>query len=171
MGAERINSLSDTNKAARICAEVFDNLRDNLLANHPWNFAIKRQALAQSTTDPVFGFDYSFVIPSDCIRIIGANLGDEEWVEEGDQVLSNFTDTKIKYIARITDISKWSEGFKEALYHKIAVHLSYSLVQSTTLARELKNDYLTVLRDAKGQDAQASGVMIVEADEWLNSRF
>lgn len=171
VGAERINSLSDANKSARICNEIFDDLRDKLLTHHPWNFAIKRQALAMSSETPVFEYSYQFQVPSDCLRVIDTNLGDDQWHKEGDFIVTNFSDVKIKYISRVTDISKWSWGFRDALTYKIAMYLAYSLIQSTTLARDINQNYLIVLRDSKAQDAQESGVMQIGADEWLNSRF
>jgi len=171
VGAERISSLGEASRPARICNDIFPKLRDHMIAEHPWNFAIKRQDLAQDATVPVFGYAYRFGIPSDCLRILDTNLGDADWAKEGEYIVANFTDVKIKFLSRITDISKWSEGFKEALAHKMAIYLAYSLVQSTTLSQALKKDYQIIMRNAKAQDAQEHGLMMVEADEWLNSRF
>lgn len=171
VGADRISSLSDAVKPARLINEMFDDQRDKLLTHHPWNFAIKRQALARSSTNPVFDYSYAYVLPSDCLRVIDTNLGDDSWKREGDTIVANFSDVKIRYIAKITDISKWSWSFREALAYKLAVQLAYSLVQSTSLANSLKQDYLAIVRDAKSQDAQESGVMVIEADDWLNSRY
>jgi hypothetical protein len=171
VGAERINSLSDANRPARICNEIFDTLRDQLIALHPWNFAIKRATLAQIETNPVYDYSYAHALPQDVLRVIDTNLGDSDWAREGNTIVSNYTDVKIKYIAKVTDISKWSEGFKESLSHKMAVYLAYSLVQSTSLSNALKQDYITVLRNAKSQDAQEHGLMVVDADEWINSRY
>lgn len=171
VGAERISSLNESNRAARLCNEIFNTLRDHLLSEHPWNFAIKRQALAQDATNPAFDYSYRHSLPNDLLRILDTNLGDATWAREGEYIVSNFTDVKIKYVARVTDISKWSEGYKEALSHKIAVYLAYALVQSTTLSQALKNDYLVIMRNAKAQDAQEHGLIQVEADEWINSRY
>lgn len=172
VGAEPINTLSDTNsKEARLCNRLFADLRDRLLAHHPWNFAIKRAELAQTSTTPVFGFDFSYQRPSDCLRILDSNLGDEKWAEESDEILANFSNMKIKYIAKVTDVSKWSQGFEEAFAYKMALYLAPSLSRSSALTTSIKQDYLVILRDAKSQDAQASGVTQIEADEWLNSRF
>lgn len=171
VGAEPINTLSDSIKTARICNRIFDTLRDQLLAEHPWNFAIKRKALAQDATNPVFNYSYRHTIPTDCLRVLDTNLGDADWAREEGYIVSNFSDVKIKYLAKVTDISKWSEGFKEALAHKIAIYLAFSVVQSTTLSQALKQDYLLMVRNAKAQDAQEHGLMTVEADEWINSRY
>ena len=171
VGAERISSLTDGNRAARLCNEIYGTLRDHLLAEHPWNFAIKRAALAQDATNPVFDYSYSHSIPNDVLRVLDTNLGDADWAREGNYIVSNFSDVKIKYVAKVTDISKWSQGFREALSHKIAIYLAYSLVQSTTLSQALKQDYLAIMRNAKAQDAQEHGLMMIEADEWINSRY
>lgn len=51
------------------CTTFFDASRDEILVNHPWNWANKI-AFAIQTTDPLFGYDNAFTKPSDCLRVL-----------------------------------------------------------------------------------------------------
>lgn len=48
----------------------YDPVRLALLEHHPWNFAMKRVALALSANTPAFGFANAFVLPSDFVRMV-----------------------------------------------------------------------------------------------------
>lgn len=172
VGAERISTLDDDSEEGRVCKEEYPKLKRILLAEHPWNFAIKRAELAKNATDPDFGFDSAFDLPSDNLRVIGTDLGSEdEWVKEGEQILCNYTTLKIRYISAVTLEAKFSWGFANALTHLLGVRLAYRLAQSTSLAESLKRDYIVALRNAKAQDAQEGSTQVIEANQWYNSRF
>ena len=70
IGADRINSMTETNRRAQLCNEQYSKVRDEVLRSHPWNFAITRAEFSQLTTTPSFGYNYEYSIPSDCLRIL-----------------------------------------------------------------------------------------------------
>jgi len=59
-GNNRITSLSQNTKNAKACDERYATLRDLLLEQHPWNFALKRVQLAASTEAPSYEFTYAY---------------------------------------------------------------------------------------------------------------
>ena len=54
LGSERITSLDDDTKEGRACKAIHEQTRDNVLRAHPWSFAMKRAALAATTTAPAW---------------------------------------------------------------------------------------------------------------------
>ena len=56
-GAQTINSLSDDSKGAKLCNKEYDKVRQAVLTEHPWNFAMSRKELAQTVNVPVFKFN------------------------------------------------------------------------------------------------------------------
>ena len=46
LGQNPIISLTDGNKAANLCTRNWPLVRDQVLREHPWNFAMKRAILA-----------------------------------------------------------------------------------------------------------------------------
>ena len=49
-----ITSMTDGTKNGNVANDVFDELRDDMLRSHNWNFATKRASLARSATTPTF---------------------------------------------------------------------------------------------------------------------
>ena len=70
LGASEITVAGTTDQNHIYCTTFFDDARDEMLAAHRWNFAMKR-AYAIQTTDPIFGPDNAFTKPTDCIKVWG----------------------------------------------------------------------------------------------------
>lgn len=175
VGAKRIVSLTENSPEARICQEQYSKVRDDLLCSHPWNFAIKRVRLSPTNNTPSHGYAYGFNVPADCLRVL--NLGEYpeemviDWRKEGDKILCDEPVIYLQYIARETDVSKYSATFVEALAFKLAYDISYALTQSTSLKEMLRQDYILALRDARTFDAQESSTRQVYAKDFYNVRF
>lgn len=67
IGASSIVS-GGTSKNHVYCETFYANCRDEILACHKWNFA-KKRAYAIQTTNPLFGPDNAFTVPTDSIRV------------------------------------------------------------------------------------------------------
>ena len=177
VGAARIASLSDDTKAAKICNEQYDKLRKKLLRSHPWNFAIRRVALADTGVTPIWKYTNEFAIPSDTLRILDTNLNDQiEWVVESSVsgarvVLTNSASMSIQYVKNVTDTTLFPPDFEEALSFLIAADIAYSLTNSRSLARDMFTLYKAEIAEARSFDAQESSLNEVEANEWLDARF
>ena len=52
LGHGPIISLDDGNKSANLCARNWPLVRDRVLRDHPWNFAVKRATLASASPAP-----------------------------------------------------------------------------------------------------------------------
>lgn len=172
VGADPIASLSDASPTGRLCNALYTPTRDELLVMHPWKFATKRAELSADPDAPEFEYDYRFQLPADCLRVIGTNLGTEaKWTEENGYLLCNESTVSIKYISKITTEGTFSIPFCEALAYKLASKMAYPLAQSTSLKDSLSRDYLVHLRDARSANAQAAQGDVVEANDWLYSRY
>jgi len=88
------------------CTTFFDQARDEILSSHKWNFA-KKRAYAIQTTDPLFGYDNAFTVPSDCLRIWMIEEDPKaEWEREGNLILTDegssppdYDDDSVDYLA------------------------------------------------------------------------
>lgn len=169
LGVERINSLLEDNERASVCAEQYPKMRDEVLYDHPWNFAIKRAELPLLVSTPVYGFDQEFTLPLDCLRVLEID-GNIEFKIEGRKLLANDDVAKIKYISRITDVSLFTPKFDEALALRLASDLAWPLVQSRTLAEDMLKAYILWLKDGRSSDGQEGTPEDIVADEWLLAR-
>lgn len=173
IGANRITSLSDPDKASVACNDQYDRLRKEVLRAHPWNFAIAYVALAQTVNTPVWDkWDAEFLVPSDVLRVLETDLCSSEAWEigynaDGNKVIfCNSTSLKIKYIKDITNTTRFDATFEEALAFRMAADLAYKLVNSQTLQQQMFNYYKAAMATAMSYDAQESSQQQVEADAW-----
>lgn len=72
IGHEPVSSLTEASKGADRCRLHYPAMRDAVLRAHPWNFAIRRAALAQLSFTPAFEFTYAFALPTDpyCLKVL-----------------------------------------------------------------------------------------------------
>jgi len=170
VGEERISSIDENNKRAKILKEQYEKVRDDVLRSHPWNFALKRVQLAQSTATPSYGFDYYYVIPSDCLRILEVSP-DMKYQVEGGLLLSDETTVKIRYIAKITDTTHYDPNFVEAFALRLAADIAYPLVNSVNLKQSLLGEYSAFIQDARTFNGQEGSPQDFAQDYWLNARL
>lgn len=132
---------------------------------HPWNFAIKRAELAASATAPTFRYLKAYPLPSDCLRVLTVYKSHDWKVEvvDGDRCIIGDLDSPIylKYVADITDDTKWDPSFQQAFVYKLAANMSYALVPDMNIRRDLLQQFLIQLDMARTID----GTEDIE-DDW-----
>ncbi len=171
IGANRITSLSENNKASILCAEQYEKLKREVLRAHPWNFATKRAELGTLADEPAFEFDYALQLPADCLRVLYVDDKYANFKVEGRQLLINDTTAKIKYIYDCTDPSIFDDCFAEALAARLAAELAMALIQSNTLHEQMMALYEAKLRQARTMDAQEGRPDELIDDIFLESRY
>lgn len=120
-GERRINSLNDSDNVARTCAQYFDSARDSALRSHLWNFAMSRKELTALSDAPIFEYTYAYPLPQDFIRLAACNDTDRfaqqgctNFAIEGNEILTNDTTCKIRYVRREEDVSQYDALFVTA---------------------------------------------------------
>jgi hypothetical protein len=170
VGGRRISSITEETKEAQVCNGLYEQLRDQVLRDHPWNFASKRATLTPTADEPAFEFDYEFDIPSDCLRILKTYPDDIDFVVEGDKILTNETELDVQYIYRHEDESDWPADFAEAFAWKLASELAYPLMQSLPLMEYCNRRYKEALAEARSIDGMEGIIRDFEADVWTRER-
>ena len=177
IGAQRINSLSDDTKAAKICNDQYDRLRKEVLRAHPWNFAISWIELGQTVNTPVSDdYENEFLLPSDVLRVLETDIQDNlDWEigynVDGNKVIFCNADTlKIKYIKDVTNTTRFAPDFEEVLAFRLAADMAYSLVQSQSVQQAMFVYYQQALARAMSFDAQEKGQDEIQADVFTEIR-
>lgn len=171
LGANRITSIDDDSVEARLCKELSDDVRKDLLRAHPWKFALTRATLAESATTPEWGWDHQFPLPSDCLRVVEM-YGQEQdnWTEEGRFLLTDSDECKIKYIKDISTVGNFDSSFTTVYAIDLAIAMSYSLTTSEGMRDSLVKLRELKIREARTYSAQSAVGDRVYANDWLNSR-
>jgi hypothetical protein len=171
VGANSITSLTENSEAARAANLVYAQLRDTVLRDHPWNFAVTRAACALDSNTPAFDWSYQYFLPDGCLRVLRLQYVDQEYEVEGRLILTNASPCNIKYIAQVTDPNLFDAMFIEALSARIAAELAVTLAESSTLAKMMSEVYREKIMDARSIDGMESGNRQLEGSTWLDSRL
>ena len=170
LGADRVTSLEDASENARRLNAIYDMCLEDVLRAHPWNFAIARQQLALLSSKPIFGYDYEFQLPPDCLRVVEVNDGTNlitDFKVEGRKILCGYDSISIKFIANITDPNQYTSQFIFTLASRIAAELAYAITNNKSTQEEMFNLYQMRLQNSKETDAQESDSMnVIDEDKW-----
>lgn len=135
IGQGPITALDDGTTTANYCTRFYPTLRDGALQDHHWNFALKRQALAEDATAPVSGYAHQYTLPGDCLKVIELNGSPSiAWDVEQGKLQTDETTATILYLSRITDPTKWSPLFYQGMTCAMAWKLAGAILHDFKLA-------------------------------------
>ncbi len=181
---EPLISSTDQGPNGRLLSLIYEDMRDFVLADHPWRFSIKRAVLAPDEEKPLSGFAYSYTLPSDCLTLYrfgeyykrpnySANIirSDERYSIEGNKILCNQTSKLyLTYVSRVTDPSRFSPWFKEALATKIAAEIAMRAKQAPQLLQLFNNDFAMYLERAEMNDELMNDAETIPDNSWVGIR-
>lgn len=100
IGEYEVSEGDTTSKQAKLCIRYYTESQNEVLEDHPWNFAKKDVILYEYSDRPIFGYDRKYTKPSDCARVltvdnsIGSDVsrnqaGVPAWEVKGDYIHSD----------------------------------------------------------------------------------
>lgn len=174
LGAHTINDFAENTDHARLCANKYPVLRDEMLRKHPWNCAVKRVILAPSSTPPTFGWGYRFTLPGDILRILSVEAADGRDISyriEGRYLLANVDAAYVTYIWRNDNEASWDTSLIRVMETAMAAELAYAVTGSTSLRDTLKQEVEYLLKQARAFDAQEEPAQELDGFPTFESRF
>ena len=136
----------DGSQEAAYCNRFYPIARNSALEMSEWGFATKRVTLA-SLGSPPTGWLYRYAFPSNVIRPLriyetGTDpltkpQGEPYEIESDDDgtvVLTNVEDAEMQYISIVTDTTKYTPSFTQAVAWMLASYLAGPLTQDLKLA-------------------------------------
>lgn len=182
IGASNIIALTEDSKAARICNQRYEYVRDAVFRAHPWNCLVNRVTLAPDSDAPAFEFDNAFTLPTDpyCLRILNLRYDDIVHRVEGRKILCDEDTIELLYVGRVTDPAQYDSLLLETLSASLAADIAYPLIGSTTLAQQMRIIYEDKLKEARFVDAtegtpasinSVTDAGSIVADTFIRSRF
>lgn len=162
LGKDNINALSEASAEARACNQLYEHARDTLLQAYPWRFAGKTQALAPLTNDKPGTWAYAYKLPNDCLK--------PRWVRpeysltdpcpqtpqeeisnpydiEGETIYCNLSPAFLRYTVRLTDPTKFTPLFVDALSWALTVRLAMPMTRDI----KQRNDAIKLAQMARGE--------------------
>lgn len=144
LGKNTINALTEASAEARACNQFYEQTRDTLLQVYPWRFAGKTQALAEIANTEAGKWRFAYRRPNDCLKIRSirpaysaaspcAQTQQQEisnpYDVEGETLFCNLSPAFLRYTFRLTDPTKFSPLFVEALSHHLATRLAMPMTR------------------------------------------
>lgn len=171
VGERRVSNFeTDNSERALIINGMYESVRDALLRNYPWNFAIKRVSLAADGTAPEWGFNKRYKLPSDYLALLGIENEPRYQVEGGYILTDEGAPLKIKYTRRVTSEGNFDPMFSEAFAAELAVEASERLTQSNSKKQILRDQRDIIIKDAFAADSIANPPQAIQEDEWVLAR-
>ncbi|WP_250533979.1 hypothetical protein [Caballeronia sp. AZ10_KS36] len=199
-----VSSLSPPEGSAQAehCARFYPIARDLCLESHEWGFATRRADLALLADTPPPGFQFVYAMPSNCRNIIDlvdpVALDDytyhghgEHWRnaardpvpyeletrDDGTQVIyTNLANAKIRYVYSVTDTTKFSAQFVDALAWLLAAYLAGPIIKGDTgmqVGQAMLRAFTASISQAKTSDANNRRRSRAESERnpsWIASR-
>ena len=172
LGEQPLASVADQSPPGRLANRTYVDIKQALLREFPWNFAIKRVALAVDAAAPVWGFDFAYNLPGDLLRLISLdNSSDYDWRNEGGQIVTDITTPlKIKYVADVLE-GKMDATFREALAARLAMEWAEPLSQTSTVVQQMTSLYRNKLQVARIADGQEDRLTVIDAPDFIDARW
>lgn len=169
---------------AEHCARFYPIARDSLLEMHTWKFATRRATLAELDVE-TFNWEYAYVEPSGCLRVLKvlaatdlstaeSQTFETESDEDGNSLIrTDLPEAVAYYTARVTDTTKFSPLFVDALGWLLASHLAGLVIkgdQGRAEAQRCNQMFYGVVRHAMQSDANQRQIDIPHTPGWLEAR-
>lgn len=180
VAGNRITSLAAGSKNSNVADDLYQVVRDDMLASHNWNFATRRAELARSSTAPAFQFTYGYAVPDDWMKTVTVHdndggFGTIEYKEENvaDQrcILASTEQLFLRYIAKVTDPNLMPADFRMALVYTLGSRLAQPVANSGSTVDRLEAMARSKLLSAKSMDAMGSSPERRPVGSWVTRRF
>ena len=174
VGAAPVVNIDDDAENARVVNRVYELSLKSILSEAPWNFALRRSLLAQTTDVPDWydtGEVYVYQRPNECIRIFRANDDDATWKVLGETIVSDTDDLGVEYVYYLNTPSKYSSSFVEAFVDKLCADIAFMILNSKTVAETFLEKYEKVsLTKALAENAQVGTPKFMKDDAWEQAK-
>lgn len=153
-------------KRARLCGNLWPQVRDYMLRKHAWPCARKRVILAAESTSPAFDWGYQFVLPGDWLRTLQVGKRGERpnFEAEGRRIYADTNALPLVYVWRNEDPASWDALLCDVVSAELTARLAYPITQSASLAQLKRQEADQMLREAKAIAGQDN-----EPEDWGDS--
>jgi hypothetical protein len=154
IGDDPITSFSEDSAGATAAANLYADTFKQVLAEHPWTFALKELQLSRLSQSPddETGYHYAFQMPADLIRL-WALFPYANYTIVGNLIYSNSTELLARYVYNVSE-SLLPAHMIKTLEYRLAADFAMLITESATKAQYYEEKYRDMLAKAKSIDSQ-----------------
>ena len=168
IGANPITSFNEGSVEAEICESMYENLKQKLLCLYTWSFAIKEVELLNSDEIGKYGYEYSYVLPVDFLRLIKIS-SNAKYKIAGSYLFCNDEQVKIEYVSNV-DEEYFSPLFISSFIYLMAAELSISLLSDTSKYSLFYRLFNSEIKEAKSVDSMQQSNKTFDNFPLINAR-
>jgi len=162
---------------ADLCARFYPVARDVLLEMHNWTFAVVRVALAEVDNDLADVWAYAYAMPSDIVRAMAVypyectddDKGADYIIESG-VIYTNESAATIRYVAKVTDTTKFTPMFVSALSWLLASYLVGPVTKDPNRRDVVYKHFLMELARAAAANANSVKPVRMHTPDFIGAR-
>jgi hypothetical protein len=160
-GKDPITDIDDTDTTSSRCRLIYHPLRDAVLRDHLWNFAIARKELAQNAPAPVSGFAFGYKRDDLDLRVLGVNDNPYAvWQVEGRDIVTDETAVVAKYVQRVGNPDLWDALFVSMFSTFLGSRFALMFSHDAAFSLKLLEQYMLLKNDAQAADGQEGSAWI-----------
>lgn len=180
LGEPPVSSLNDA-AFGRSYEMVYEDMRRLLLSLYPWRFAVRTGQVARCEQKDASAFCYQ--LPRDLLLLLQVygtetpefcdirNESMTGYKVAGDKLLIPFEGVfLIEYVADVSDESKFSQLFREALAAKTAAELAVRIKHSFNVKQLMDNEFAAYIRQAELNNEIAKDIETLKDSSWIRVR-
>jgi hypothetical protein len=177
LGEKPINSLEEGTVNAELCRENYPFIRDAVIEERMWSFAMVR---AKSITAERDEWDtmYKHAMPIPWLNVFrvyrsvtpNARRRSDNWVKEGEYILTKEDTVYLWGVKRITDTGKFTNMFVQCLAERLAADLCIPITENVTLQGVRWQLYGAKLAEASVRDGQQGANEEIQSNTLIDAR-
>jgi hypothetical protein len=156
LGVPPVGALSELNAQGVSASTLLETTRQELIADHPWSFALREAALSElslsNSDERLIGYDHVYQLPPGILRIIGLRSRSPYRIS-ADQLYTNAKDAELVYLEDV-GVSYWPPHFRRALVFSLAAAMALPITDSTSRADLYYSQARQGLQRARAIDSQ-----------------
>ena len=168
IGADEITSFDETSREAKLCANLYETTRDELLQLYPWRFAVGQMQLPQLAAKPLFGFRHAYQLPSDLLRLIGTDT-DHAYRLFENRLYCDAPAMRITYLFKVPE-ARLPAYFVRAVELKLSEILAIALQEDLPKSRLMGEKADKQIIRARAIDAQQQTIATLPENNFLLSQ-
>ncbi len=151
-----LNVDTDNTTTSSIFKTSYDQVLEEVLRMHNWNFATFRQSLNIDSAKTIsYGYKNAYILPTipKFLKLISID-GNEPFSIENDYILTDASTLNISFIGKVTDVNKYDSLFINCFALKLAYEVGFALTENQSLMDKISGEFLQMLSASANKDNQ-----------------
>lgn len=171
IGHSPISSFVEPGNGARVMSALYESTLLDVLSDHYWRFATRKQDLSRLTSVPLNTYQYAFQLPAQFVMVHAVRVGnagstgiDYEIFE--DEIYTDQPAISLDYIFR-PDESAFPPYFVKLMEYRLAAEAAQAVASKSDLSNQFFQLYQKQLLKAKARDAQNRPNNIIRSSPFI----